>query len=477
MLNAPISPPNRWIGLDLSNGGAGDGGPLGGGLTIDQADILACATSVEPDVFEAGAPTGPGSRTATFSDGNGGSVEVVYNLDSRVIWNVLINPPTTTTLTFHSRAGGAYADGGVDGGANVYAIGFGTGADGGVAGYVTKNGKDFPADWSTPADDAGTAHASAWVNEIYDGLMATYAPSVPAIADCLATSILRPNGLDHESACLFQTTPDSNFIGVRPLGTYVTFTPGTNQATATYEVWQGGYPSCATPRAAMEYFDYGLIFATGNGNPVYGPSWMGVEVGTLRPDEPYSNSGGMLVSEANHVLGCGGVDVAPRDPGYASKQWGASGEAELEYNPDSGVAYKLFVKSGFHGTVDVTATEADGGTNEYVIAPATTMTLNGAPFTIDWTGADAGDSGTVNAAITDISNAWLASYCGLTDVDCVQAGDCVITPNDGKGHSTFSLLASPTTATSCGDPHPITFVFDQGKSVPKEIYVTNPGGQ
>lgn len=476
MLSAPVLPPNRWIGLDLSNGGTADGGPNAGGLTIDQADILACASSVEPDVFEAGAPITGGARTATFS-ADAGTVLVNYNLDSRVIFNVQILPPAGSVLTFHSRAGGAYEDGGVDGSAgsaNVYAIGFGPGPDGG-AGYFTKNGKDFPADWSTSYDDAGAEHASAWINELYDGMMATYAPSAPAVVDCLDTSIIRPNGLDQASGCLVRNLPGGDTaFGVRPLGAYATFSNGTNQPTSMYEVWSGGYPTCATPRAAIELFDYGSIYVNGNGNPVFGPSWIGWTMGTLSAAKPYSNAGGMLFSEANRLMGCGASDIVPRDPGYASKQWGPNGEAELEYNADSGVAYKLFVKKGFHGTLDVVANPGDSGLgNEYNIGPGT-LTLNGAPLTLDWT---AGDGGTLNAVITDISNAYLAEYCGITDTDCVQAGDCVITPNDGHGHSTFSLVASSTTASSCGGPNPLTFVFAQGGSVPAEVYVTNPGGQ
>jgi hypothetical protein len=164
--------------------------------------------------------------------------------------------------------------------------------------------------------------------------------------------------------------------------------------------------------------------------------------------------------------------VSAPDPGYAAEQWGG-GEMELEYNADSGVAYKLFVTKGYKGVLDMAASEADAGTNEYNVGIGS-LTVNGAPVTLDW--AD-GDAGTLNASVTDISNAWLAGYCGTEDSDCVQAGDCVITPDDGQGHSTFSLVTAPWLVPYCGDMHPITFVFPQGTSAPTEIYATNPGGQ
>ena len=52
--------------------------------------------------------------------------------------------------------------------------------------------------------------------------------------------------------------------------------------------------------------------------------------------------------------------------------------------------------------------------------------------------------------------------------------DCLIDPDDGQGHSTFTLVTSPVLVPYCGDLHPLTFVFPKAGSVPTEIYTTNP---
>jgi hypothetical protein len=468
MMSAPVLPPNGWLGLDLS------GAPGSTGLTIDQAGVLACATSVEPSVFvDGGSPFQAGARTASFAIDGGAALTISYNLQSRVIWNVQTVAPATSTLTFHARPGGAYDTGNPDGGPSVYAIGFGADGDGG-AGYVTKNGQNFAADWTISYDDAGVGSGSAWANEIYDGLVATYAPWMPAVLDCFESPYERPIVAQRESACLLagDIPGVGGILGVRPLGVYIVFQANTNQAQSMYQFTSAGWPSCATPEAALELLTYNDIQASGNYSPPIGPLWSGTWMGGLAPADPVANSAGMLASEANAIAGCGAVAVTPPDPGYAAEEWGG-GEMELEYNVDSGVAYKLFAKKGYKGTLDMTVSEADAGPNEYNIG-VESLTLNGAPVTLDWTD---GDAGTLNAAITDISNAWLAEYCGWTDTDCVQGGDCVITPDDGQGHSTFTLVTAPWLVPYCGDQHPLTFVFPKGANAPAEIYATNPGGQ
>jgi hypothetical protein len=472
MMSAPIAPPNRWAGLDLAKGGAADGGPSGGGLTIDEAAILGCAQAVEPDTFDGGtAPGLPGARQAVFGtplDGGTAPVTVAYNPDSRVIWQVALSAPSTSTLTFHARAGGAYDHGGPDGGTSVYTAGFG--ADG--VGYMRKDGVDFPPDWNVVRGDAGHGHASAWANEIYDGLMATFAPSEPAVADCLETPFDRFFVPKRVSACFF----GSNILGARPLGIYLVFTPA-NQLQIAYEFWPGGTPSCATPRAALENVEYGGISLDWNLNGALGPKWAGTNFGPLVPAEPVANPAGLLATEANTLAGCTAVPVPAPDPGYAAEQWG-HGELQLEYNATSNVTYKVFANAGYPSPLEITTTPVtDGGAaNDYIIQPGKLM-LNGAPLTLDWSSADAGgDAGSaLNAVITDISNGW--NLC-TTDDDCVLEGDCTIVPDDGQGHSSFTLMTAPANVQGgCPDQHPLTVVFPKGSSVPSQIIATNPGGQ
>jgi hypothetical protein len=468
LFNAPVLPPAGWGGLDLSKGGAVDGGAYGGGLTIDEAAILACASSVEPDVLEAGAtPILPGARTATFSDDAGHSTTVSYNLDSRVIWQVATNSPNGSKLTFHARAGGPYAAGGPDGGPSTYEIGFGNDPDAGT-GYVRKNGVDLPADWNDAQDDAGAYHASAWVNELYDGIMATFAPGVPAVPDCRDAPWERAVVPQRESACL----ANGFVLGIRPLGTYIYFANGTAQAQGMYNFWPGGWPSCSSPNAAIESAESLPVTLLGNGNTMIGPQWWGAGIGGLFAADPVTNANGLLASEANALLGCQPTTVTPMDPGYAEQTWGG-GALGVEYNADSGVAYKVIASQGYKGQLDVVAPENDGGTNEYLVGVGA-LTVNGAPVTLDW--AD-GDAGTLNSVATDISNGWQQYFCGQVDDDCVDAGDCVITPDDGNGHSVLQLVLGPGLVGACLDPHPLTFVFPKGGSVPSQVIATNPGGQ
>ena len=99
----------------------------------------------------------------------------------------------------------------------------------------------------------------------------------------------------------------------------------------------------------------------------------------------------------------------------------------------------------------------------------------GVPIALDWRNSDAG---ALNAVVTSISNSWFESTgCSVNDDDCVQQGNCSIIQDDDAGHSMFTLAMSPSLAASCPDPHPLTFVFARGKSIPVEIYATNPGGK
>ena len=469
--SAPILPPYGWFGLDMSNGAPGGAAE---GLSIDSAGVLGCASYLEPRNIEGGtSPILPGARCVML-DAEWAKI-ICYNVESRIIWQAQTTASTSATLEFHARVGGAYDDGGPDGGPSIYII-----EPSLSPGSITRNGYAFSGNWSWPLEDAGESNARAWANEVYDGLMATYAPSTKAVANCLSEPFVQDESEPQRvSACSFRFEYGSLLFVVQPLALGLGISPSQNVFGEVYDSVDGvaekfreGEPSCATPVAANERMDYSPIQISGNASSLLGPVWAGAQVGYLTPAEPVSNDAGMLATEADNLAGCNGVSVPAPDPGYSAEQWGA-GEVELEYNPDSGVAYKVLVGEGYQGQLTVTSSVGDGGSLMGYTVGIGIMTAAGVPLMLDWSNTDGG----LNATVTALSNGWFSSAgCSFVDSDCVQQGDCTIVPDDLDGHSTFTFAMSPAHAASCADPHPITFVFAQGTSVPSAIYVTNPGG-
>jgi hypothetical protein len=459
---AAISPPNQYLGLNLATGGGSDGGVGSGGLTIDESGLLACAASVEPTALDAGVlPNQPGFRLAAFnspSDPGTNVAQIEFNVESRVIEQVLLSPGYTGQLQFHSRAGGAY-------GTHQYVISIEGLGDAGTSGEVLRDGVSFAADWGY-VTDAGAQQASPWANELYDGLMATFAPAVPAVADCLTSQFTGDILGIPETAtdCLFiPNLGTASLLGARQLAFYLEFNTGTNQVQFAYNFWPGGLASCATPQAAVEKMTDSFIGLAGyfQGTAAFG-------LGGTFPMLPSSNPLGLTDTELNTVFGCGGTSWAPPDTGYGGMQWG-SGQVATEFNIDSGVNYKVYAQAGYVGTWAFS--EADGGAYTFGIGSAT---LGTAPVTIDWS-----DAASADATITSIANAWYNyNFSSPPDTDCSAQGDCTIVANDGHGHSTFSLSPSVTMQDNySGAVQTITVVFAQGSSTPEQIYVTNPGGQ
>ena len=480
--SAAITPPAGWINLDLSNGAGFNGTFADAGVPIDGTGFVACASYVEPLAFSAGsAPQNGGSRAVVLGGATGtvtGPVVVSYNVQSRLIDLVVVNRGAASTLSFHSRAGGHYL--GTGGTPYQYVIGLGANTDGGL-GYVTRNGVDFPLAF----DDAG---APTWANEIYDGLMATFDPSVTDTTpdggafDCTTTPLVPFDGGVNKRApaCLDQLAPTGSgpqYLGVRPLGLYLGFDAQTNHVNQIYQFWNGATPSCgSTPQAAIEAMDYSSIQAAGNFNAVLGPTWFGTSIGNVSPAEVFSSAQGLLEGEATQLL-CNGTTAIAPDPGYDAIQWGSQGEVLLEYEP-TGLSYRLFAKAGYKGLVGgppgppIVSVLTDGGTgNTYAITPGT-LTVNGAPISLNWAGGVAA----LTPQITDISNAWVANWCGATapDTNCVTQGDCAIVPTDAQGNSHFTLLTSATVTSQCGVAMPpLTVTFPQGSSVPSSISTEN----
>ncbi len=445
MLSQPISP-TVWGGLDFSLGGTVTDVPGNGGLTMPQTGLLPCADFAEPTTLLPNElPITPGYRTYGFGRPDGGATTAYpfalqANAQSQVIEFVSLESGYTGTLTFNSRPGGAYGN-------HTYEIAIGVAsADGGSApsggGYVKRDGVNFAADWSYAHNEAGTETASAWANELYDGLMATFSPQTPAIDDCWSTASTTYVGVlaaHDRTSCLFDPNGGTfSELGIRPLLLYITFNQGSNQPTEVYYFWKGGTAGCNTPVSNAERMDYAEV-----DEEAIGGLYLGTQV---------SNPTGLTYVESNAVE-CSGISVTPPDPGYGGYEWGQNGEVEAEYVLDSGLVHELFAKPGYVGTFPISdATE----TNNYVFAIGSPASDNGAGFTIDWPA-----SGTP-AAATKLSNA----YCGATDTDCVAAGDCTVS-YDGSGNMVLGF--------TCEYPSALAgIVFTHDTSTPQQFFVTNP---
>ncbi|HTQ45587.1 MAG TPA: hypothetical protein VMI75_22665 [Polyangiaceae bacterium] len=450
MLSAPISAPNQWAGIDFSNGGASNDVPGSGGITFTQAGVASCAGWMEPSVIaNAQGPNNPGYRMALFGLLDAGPdaaypLTLYANMQSGAIYQALASDGYKGTVSFHSRSGGAY-------GSHTYEIGVGTttldgGPVGAGAGFVHRDGVDFPADWTTPIGDAGKHLASPWMNELYDGMMATFSPATPAIGDCMTTPYVGYNNGDglathHSGSCLALPNIGNGIaaFGARPIALYFYFNVGTNQTSLMYGEWLGGVATCSTPVAATERMDWGSISYE--------------SMGDLVQSEYVSTQAGLTFTEANAVE-CNGTPTTAPDPGYGGITWGQSGELTMEYNLDSGVNYKLFAQSGYKGSLNFA--DATGATL-YTVAVDTPITANGSAVAMNWAN---------DAVATTLSNA----FCGAADTDCAAAADCTFVANDGSGHS---YLGFP-----CGAGFDAVGIqFPQGSSTPSRIITVNPLGQ
>jgi hypothetical protein len=416
MLASPIVPPDQYGSWRLSSGM----NPKG--LTIEEANSAGCGVPIVENK-----PSTPGYRGMAW--GPQKDVTVWYNLESHVVAYVDLAGSFTGTLSFHSRVNGMY-------GSHTYEIGIG---------YVRRDGVDFPLSWAV---------SSPSLNELYDGMMATFEPATAPIADCYVA---------HTCLHIPDDGSGNAYFGARPLHFFMQFQANTNRVTMAYTRWPGGTVDCSTPTANSEYVDYADILYFS-----YGIGIGGIDLGKVG-----TNPNGMTWHEAN-AIACDGTQVNAPDPGYKAIQWGANGEVELEYNtttqPDLG--YKLFAKQGYKGTFAFSSS-GDGGAHSYVIAIGA-ITKDAAPFAIDWSNAAA-----ANAAVTELSNAAL----GYADADCVAAGHCAVTPDDGAGHSSFALLNIPLGACGAAGMPPcvagteMDFVFPQGTSTISSIVDVWPLGR
>jgi hypothetical protein len=407
MLAAPIAPSAHYAGWNLSSGA----NPKG--LTIEEANAAGCG---QP--FSEAVPSSPGNRIMRWGDG---AISAYYNLDSHVISELLLGSAYTGTLSFQSRAGGAY-------GSHRYSIG---------VGHVLRDGVEFAVDFST------SPRASAAVDELYDGIMATFASGTAPVADCKSAGV-----------CLALADDRGDYFGARPLHFYVTFDPTSSRPSGFYSFWPGGSADCSTPNANLERMDFAPILPADS-----------TGIGGLKLSAAGANPAGLTRQEAD-AIECSGVQATAPDPGYGAIHWGPQGEVTLEYNttthPD--VAYKLIASDGYRGTL--TASSADGS-HGYLIGVGR-LTRDGAPFSIDWVHPAA-----TRTAVTELFNAALSwalysNTSSSTTADCVASANCTIVADDGHGHSSFEFANG---AAALG------VVFPQGSATPSAIYTTWASGR
>jgi len=421
----PVGPTSS-VGNDAGEAGGGDGGDP----TCDAQLASMLAGALAPPYVYAGLDlvrgtdpkgltvdevdtAGCAKHTTTASPGyrsaNWGGVEGVtltYNMESRIIYEISLGRSYRGTMQFQSSSTSPY-------GAHTYEMGIS---------FLHRDGVDMPIDWNDLS--------APWVNELNRALIYTFAPDpFGGPTDCRGATTCMVLDDDGGGESLF---------GARSIGLYVRFVMGTSQVIGIYDVWRGGMVDCTTPRAAREAMDYAPILDMVN----YGD----LSIGGVRIARPPPNG---ITWQAADALLCGGVKIPAEDEGYGAIQWGEGGEVELEYNLKTDIAYKLTAKNGYRGTYD--GQDSHGNTYSIEIGK---ITKNGAPIAFDPSS---------RADVTALSNA----YSGADDADCVAAGDCLLTADNGKGQLEIELV-----------PAQVHLVFAKGNRIgPDSIYIIWPKGK
>lgn len=171
MVQQPVTPPRLVGGLDL----AGD--DTWKGLTIDAAEQILCQSTNDGDDF------GDGTQVNYWGDNQ--ELLVDYTVSNRKINFALILPGYLGTVDATSRDGH-----------DTFKIP--------VITQMTKNGQNYTIDWNNPTKFA------AEVNEIYDAMLATYAPGLPPDPDCIGSG-----------ACISGDFGDIAFFGFGALGLFL----------------------------------------------------------------------------------------------------------------------------------------------------------------------------------------------------------------------------------------------------------------
>jgi len=193
LLHAPVQPPSIFAGLDQNRGEFG--------LTLEEAEEIDCQAEISP-------PDPSVSPYQIASWGDHQEVQVYFNpAKANAILHVVMNPGFKGEAKLRSRAGGAYGD-------HQYTIGVGT---------LTKDGSPFSLDL-----DGDPSLPHPLVTELYDAVIATFAPDLAPVADCEATA-----------ACLVASDDTgAHYIGFRSVNYFLVIQPNERTPGQMYSVWK-----------------------------------------------------------------------------------------------------------------------------------------------------------------------------------------------------------------------------------------------
>jgi hypothetical protein len=207
MLAGPIIPLSSIANLNMNQAGPGV-------APFSYAESVNCVPTFVPDA-------GDVYSDLAYWGGPNQDVQVNYTKSAPVnVFAVTVQGAYTGTLTFNSRTGGAF-------GTHAYSIG---------VGHLTRDGSPMTIDW---AGGPGVA-----INEIADGLYATYAPNYPPVThcgfvgDCLIVADDRSNP---------DGGPGNALFGVRPVKIYVGMPAGTSVPSLLYAYFDGAFGGDAGP--------------------------------------------------------------------------------------------------------------------------------------------------------------------------------------------------------------------------------------
>jgi hypothetical protein len=161
MVQQPIVPPTKVADLDMAGLAADGVTETWNGITIEQAEQINCQSTNIGDWF------GDGNQDNYWGDG--AEVVAQYLVSNHLIVEITLQLGYTGSMDFTSRDG-----------MHKYSIPLGT--------PITKDGNPYPTiDWYEQQYGLGQSPTfKAQINELYDALIATFAPGLPQEADCQA---------------------------------------------------------------------------------------------------------------------------------------------------------------------------------------------------------------------------------------------------------------------------------------------------
>ena len=211
MLAAAITPLQSIANLNMNESGPG-------ATTLAYGETVNCpATFLDAGAYQ-------GAAVAAWGPSN--DVEFQYDLASpNLIYELQLTGAYAGTLAFHSRTGGAYGN-------HTYVIG---------VNQLSRDGSPFAIDWTGSSADQVAEPAITSVSELFDGIMATFAPTSPVeSADCYdaVDCLIVPDDLAFEAND--GGIPSSAVFGVRPLKIYVQIPVGSSVPNELYVLFTGG---------------------------------------------------------------------------------------------------------------------------------------------------------------------------------------------------------------------------------------------